>query len=169
MSSWRRSNRSPRDYSPPKTGRRSGHRSVRDIVSGPARPLPSFRCPWCLLGFPSEAGANEPTRVRLGKYSVRHNFYDEQVKIRWARSATRHRIKRSRSQYVIENCGLIFDLPPPASDQDERLLFLGDDQLGIPLEVMAVELQDGDLYVIRVMRLRDRYRAEYEEAKRWRA
>ena len=32
MSSWRRSNRSPRDYSPPKTGRRSSHGSVRDIV-----------------------------------------------------------------------------------------------------------------------------------------
>jgi hypothetical protein len=39
MSSWRRSNRSPRDYSPPKTGRRIRHSSVRDIVSGlpPAR------------------------------------------------------------------------------------------------------------------------------------
>jgi hypothetical protein len=88
--------------------------------------------------------------------------------IRWARSATRHRIKRSRSQFVIEHCGLIFYVAPPANDQDERLLFLGDDESGIALEVMAVELEGGDLYVIHAMPLRDRYRAEYEEAKRWR-
>jgi hypothetical protein len=106
--------------------------------------------------------------LRSSEYSVRHNSYDEQVKIRWARSATRHRIKHPRSQYVIEHCGLIFYLPPPASDQDERLLFLGDDESGIALEVMAVELEDDDLHVIHAMPLRDRYRAEYEEAKRWR-
>ncbi len=62
----------------------------------------------------------------------------------------------------------MFYVPPPANDQDERLLFLGDYESGIALEVMAVELQDEDLYVIHAMRLRDRYRAEYEEAKRWR-
>ncbi len=69
---------------------------------------------------------------------------------------------------MIEHCGLIFYIPPPANDQDERLLFLGDDESGVALEVMAVELEGGDLYVIHAMPLRDRYRAEYEEAKRWR-
>jgi hypothetical protein len=33
---------------------------------------------------------------------------------------------------------------------------------------MAVELEDGDLYVIHAMDLRERYRPQYEEAKRWR-
>ena len=50
---------------------------------------------------------------------------------------------------------------------DERLLFLGDDEDGVALEVMAVELQDGELYVIHAMELRDRYQLAYEEAKRW--
>jgi len=38
---------------------------------------------------------------------------------------------------------------------------------GVALEVMAVELQDGELYVIHAMELRDRYQLAYEEAKRW--
>ena len=67
---------------------------------------------------------------------------------------------------------LAFDLmirvPPPAGHPDERLLFLGDDGDGVALEVTAVELDDGDLYVIHAMDLRDRYRPQYEEAKRWR-
>ena len=70
---------------------------------------------------------------------------------------------------MIERCGLIFYVPPPTSDNDERLLFLGDDESGIALEVMAVEVEGGNLYVIHAMPLRDRYLAEYEEAKRWRA
>jgi hypothetical protein len=49
-----------------------------------------------------------------------------------------------------------------------RSLYLGDDAEGTPLEVMAVELEDGDLLVIHAMALRNRYRAQYEEAKQWR-
>jgi hypothetical protein len=51
---------------------------------------------------------------------------------------------------------------------DARLLYLGDDADGVPLEVMAVELDNRDLLVIHAMPLRDRYSEEYEEAKRWR-
>lgn len=47
-------------------------------------------------------------------------------------------------------------------------MFLGDDADGVALEVMAVELEDGDLYVIHAMGLREQYRPQYEEAKRWR-
>jgi len=39
---------------------------------------------------------------------------------------------------------------------------------GVPLEVMAVELDNRDLLVIHAMALRDRYSEQYEEAKRWR-
>lgn len=70
---------------------------------------------------------------------------------------------------MIEHCGLVFRVPPPAGQLDERLLFLGDDGAGIPLEVMAVELEVGTLYVIHAMDLRERYRPQYEEAKRWRS
>lgn len=89
------------------------------------------------------------------------------MKIRWARSATKHRVARARSAFVIEHCGLVLGIAPPEGQVDERLLFLGDDREGVALEVMAVELENGDLYVIHAMELRKRYRAHYEEAKRW--
>lgn len=69
---------------------------------------------------------------------------------------------------MIEHCGLVFRVPAPAGQVDDRLLFLGDDEEGIALEVMAVELQGGGLYVIHAMGLRERYRPQYKEAKRWR-
>ena len=49
-----------------------------------------------------------------------------------------------------------------------RLVFLGDDEDGLALEVMAVELDDDSLFVIHAMPLRDRYLKQYEEAKKWR-
>lgn len=64
-----------------------------------------------------------------------------------------------------------FDQEPPADSAEgvsPRLVFLGDDADGIALEVMAVELDDGSLLVIHAMALRDRYREQYEEAKKWR-
>lgn len=88
----------------------------------------------------------------------------------WARSATKHRISHERSRYVIEHCGLRFVQEPSVGDRSEasaRLVFLGDDTEGIALEVMAVELEDESLLVIHAMPLRDRYREQYEEAKKW--
>lgn len=91
--------------------------------------------------------------------------------LKWARSAGRHRISRERSRYVIEHCGLRFEQPPPAgapADADPRLVYLGDDANGVALEVMAIELEGGGLLVIHAMPLRDWYREQYEEAKKWR-
>lgn len=68
---------------------------------------------------------------------------------------------------MIEHAGLRFRVPPPGGAGDDRLLYLGDDEEGIPLEVMAVELEDGSLYVIHAMKLRKKYQAQYEEAKKW--
>jgi len=93
------------------------------------------------------------------------------MELRWARSATKHRISRARARYVIEHCGLRFEQPPPtgaAVSADPRLVYLGDDADGIPLEVMAIELTDGSLLVIHAMPLRDRYQEQYQEAKGWR-
>ncbi len=41
-------------------------------------------------------------------------------------------------------------------------------QRGVALEVMAIELEDGSLLVIHAMPLRDRYREQYDEARKWR-
>lgn len=93
------------------------------------------------------------------------------MNLRWARAATKHRILRERSRYVIENSGLRFEQDPPVDAPESaslRLVFLGDDEEGIALEVMAVELEDDTLLVIHAMPLRDRYRKQYEEAKKWR-
>jgi hypothetical protein len=54
------------------------------------------------------------------------------------------------------------------SAPDPRLVYLGDDADGVALEVVAIELEEGSLLVIHAMPLRDRYREQYEEAKRWR-
>ena len=73
------------------------------------------------------------------RYSVRQNSWPEEGTISFARSANKHRV-----------------------------LFLGDDLEGVPLEVVAVELEELDFLVIHALGLRDRFRAFYEEAKRWR-
>lgn len=93
------------------------------------------------------------------------------MNLRWARSATKHRISRERSRYVIEHCGLRFEESPSANapaSPDPRVVLLGDDADGVALEVMAIELEDNSLLVIHAMPLRDRYRKQYEEAERWR-
>ncbi len=72
---------------------------------------------------------------------------------------------------MLEHCGLVGHEPPPttaAADAPDRLVFLGDDEVGVPLEVLAVELADGVLLVIHAMPLRDKYLKQYEEAKKWR-
>lgn len=92
-----------------------------------------------------------------------------QHRYKWAASATKHGISKPRVRYVVEHCGLPFVLPPDPPDRPyERLLFLGDDQDGTALEVMAVELLDDSLYVIHAMELRPRYNKRYREAKPWR-
>ncbi len=51
---------------------------------------------------------------------------------------------------------------------DIRLLYLGDDQRGVALEVMAIEVErdddSDDLLVIHAMKLRTRYLDQYIEA-----
>jgi hypothetical protein len=80
------------------------------------------------------------------------------VEIRWARSATRHRVSRQRSGYVVDNAETILRQPAPTDSPagGDRLVFLGPDQDGELLEVMAVEIADG-LLVIHAMRIRTKY------------
>lgn len=75
-----------------------------------------------------------------------------------AESARRHRISEGRIRYVIGHCGLVFEQPAPDDVAGERrLVYLGDDEHGVPLEVVAVESQSDDLRVIHAMKLRARY------------
>lgn len=106
-------------------------------------------------------------RARLSANIVRQNGEPTVTHLKWARSATKHRISRQRSRHVVENCGLYFEQASSA-EADRRLVILGDDMNDVPLEVMAVELEDGGLLVIHAMPLRDRYRMQYEEARKWR-
>jgi hypothetical protein len=102
---------------------------------------------------------------------VRQNLWTGSIELIWTRSATKHRISRKRSAYVIENCNLFFEEyeqegTGPLSE-DPRLLFLGEDDQGTDLEVIAVELEESSLLVIHAMRLRARYRERYEEVRKW--
>ena len=69
--------------------------------------------------------------------------------IRFAPSASKHEISRESIRYVIRHCGLAFDAPPlPGSlYTEDRLLILGDDRAGVAIEILATELENGDLYV----------------------
>ena len=102
--------------------------------------------------------------------SFRRNVLSEFNRLRWARSASKHRVPRRSIRTVISGCRLRFTEPPPAeapAGASERFVFVGDDERGRALEVMAVEPENDALLVIHAMELRDRYRLDYEEAKRW--
>jgi hypothetical protein len=91
------------------------------------------------------------------------------VRLRWATSATKHNITRARTRHVINSARLIHVIraQPPARPTDV-LLFTGDDPRGVALEVMGVELANGDLLVIHSMPLRPRkFGHEYQEAQQW--
>ena len=91
----------------------------------------------------------------------------EPPRIRWARSATKHRVGRARSRHVIEHATLRFRVPPPAGQGDDRVVYLGRDAGGIPLEVVAIEVEDGGLFVIHAMPMRRRYVKDLREVERW--
>jgi len=104
------------------------------------------------------------------RYSVRQNVWPEEAEIKFARSATKHRISRERSLYVIEHCG--FQLVKRrwnhvSSGLDRRVAFLGDDLEGVPLEVMAAERDEEHFLVIHAMNLRNVLSGLHEEARKW--
>lgn len=79
--------------------------------------------------------------------------------IRHTRSSTRHRISRPRSRYVVETTSVVFAAEAPSESvlADPRLVFLGPDQHGELLEVMAIQTDDGGLLIIHAQPIRDRY------------
>jgi hypothetical protein len=85
--------------------------------------------------------------------------------IRFAPSAARHGIAPERAQYVVEHCPAPLYSPEP--DEEDLVIYLGPDERGVPLEVMAIELADGDLLVIHAMHLRPKYRDAFERVMEW--
>lgn len=89
------------------------------------------------------------------------------MRITFARSATKHGVKRSASLHVVERAGVYFTLASRSGERDPRVLFVGDDDVGRPLEVIALALDTGSLLVIHALPLRERFRTQYEEAMKW--
>jgi hypothetical protein len=89
--------------------------------------------------------------------------------VRVARSATRHRISKDRIRHVIANFRVRFEEIPPGTEgaraRATRVVYLGDDDHGRALEVMAVEGKHDELLVIHAMELRDKYRKRYEDRR----
>ena len=101
--------------------------------------------------------------------SLRRNFWSDSLKLKWARSATKHRISRERTRFVIEHCDVYFREHAPRADAEfPRAVFLGDDREGIGIEVVAAPLEDGQLEVIHSMEVGVRRGARYKEAVKWR-
>jgi hypothetical protein len=92
---------------------------------------------------------------------------DKNAKVRFARSASRHRVPKDSIRHVVTNYRTRFQQPPPSSGaaraRSTRIVFLGDDAHGQALEIMAVESQPDLLLVIHAMELREKYRARYED------
>ncbi len=76
--------------------------------------------------------------------------------VKHLRSATKHRISRAQSAYVVHNAEVTVVLPT-GDHTDERTLHLGADSQGVLLEVITVPTPDGVL-VIHAMLMRKRYR-----------
>jgi hypothetical protein len=100
---------------------------------------------------------------------VRRNEWIDSERITWTRSATKHRIARQRSLYVVRHAGICFRETEHADEWycDPRFAFLGPDAEGYPLEVVAVVPEDGSLMIIHAMPLRERYQGWYWEGLQW--
>ncbi|MFN2496106.1 MAG: hypothetical protein ABR608_09415 [Pseudonocardiaceae bacterium] len=85
------------------------------------------------------------------------------MRIRFTQAARKHRVSAGRARYVIDNPLVTLTLPAPDPGIDDRLVFLGDDQMGRALEVVAVRLPDC-LLVIHVQDLQAKFRPYYNQA-----
>ena len=83
------------------------------------------------------------------------------MRITFARSAARHGISRERAEFVVEHCPLPL-YAPVDSDRRALVMYLGLDQHGVALEVAAVEAGPDELIAIHAMRLRRKFRPEFE-------
>jgi hypothetical protein len=74
----------------------------------------------------------------------------EPVRVRFAQAARKHRIGKAHALAAMERAGEPIVVPARDDQADDRLLFIGEDDRGVELEVIAVQLPDC-LLVIHVM------------------
>lgn len=86
--------------------------------------------------------------------------------LRFHHSAFKHGIDRERIRHVVRNCPCPLYPATPSADDQDLVLFLGPDQHGVPLEVVALELADESLLVIHAMKLRLSYAEAYATVMR---
>jgi hypothetical protein len=98
---------------------------------------------------------------------VRRNDWMDGNRVGWARSATRPRVPRAQTLFTIQHSRICFTVGKGRKG-GLRLYFFGDDEEERPLEIVAIEREDGSLLVIHSMPLRDRFEEQYMEALRWR-
>jgi hypothetical protein len=68
--------------------------------------------------------------------------------VRWYRSARRHRIGKAHAMYVIDSVEPV--RVPASADADARLVWIGPDDRGVELEIVALDLAE-TVVVIHVM------------------
>lgn len=83
--------------------------------------------------------------------------------VRFHASAFRHRVSRDLMLDVIATATPVYNSAPEDPDEEDLALSLGLDRNGIPLEVVAIELDDGGLVVIQAMPMRRKYEDLYRE------
>jgi len=81
--------------------------------------------------------------------------------LRFHRSAARHGIARDRVAYVLDHAQAWLE------QDNATVLVLGPDQRGVPLEIVVIELADGEVLVIHAMRMRGSYMPLYRQVMRW--
>lgn len=72
------------------------------------------------------------------------------IKITFTQSARKHRIGKAHAKWVINHYQPIKLLAPYGSGKADRLMWISQDDRGVELEVIAIEL-DESLLVIHVM------------------
>ncbi len=72
------------------------------------------------------------------------------VEVRFAQSARKHRIGKAHAMVAITDAGEPLVAPERDGQTDDRLVFVGKDDRGVELEVIAVQLPNY-LYVIHVV------------------
>ena len=93
--------------------------------------------------------------AQLTYICVLHNMGP--VKIHFAQSARRHRIGKAHALWVINHFEAIREMAPDGSGKADRLMWVGRDDRGLELEVIAIELIEV-LLVIHVMPMNFRRR-----------
>ena len=85
------------------------------------------------------------------------------MEIQWTKAARKHHVKPKHATHVITTVEP-FREPAPvgAAFTQDRLVYVGPDQRGVMLEVMAVEIQNG-LLVIHAMKARKHYLNRLQE------